>query len=716
MVDIIGENAAPEPNDPIKELLEASKKSNEYLKSISASTLKQFNETQKILELERASLNFARKSYENRVKEMERGEQERLRRREAGSNQPFRREDMLAVFGVNALAHGRVGEFARFVVPAVMEHTSQFVKATTGKNISNLLGLGAFGGVATAGVGALLELLSLGYGGPEKAIGYTMGLGRMSAGTGIGFNSLNRLVQNNAIAQRLGYGPTDIQEYMGKFGVQPRNEEEANLFISEYAMRNRGTSMGLATVAGPAGALIERIMGMGGMTPSQKIQQDRMLGEVMQMAVAKGLNQSEVINSMNENLSIMSKSGPLAKPLESVSALSLGTMGLMGTFGGSGQLARNINAGFQGFTESIGATPMTTLMGLQTFEGIHGQADFVKKFGANAWSQLSPDMQRMVGYLGTPGLNDVARIPIIRSIASSMTATPAGRMAMFNTLQNNPMINSFVNSLAGPNAPLEMKEALAFNALGMGDFTTGMGMAQYSMRGSYMNAGGGDLVKIRQNMNKIGIPAELQYDIISAARRFGVQPEALAAILKHENQGFNPSAVSATGAVGLGQIMPNTMKEFMGKHGNEEVGRTESQKSIDAAAWYASQILNQRHGYDQLEAYYVAGANAKELGPNALNANRDYRNIYNQETAGGDELGINNPAVFGHGFGTSVANAQRAQLGASYNGAQAYLSAGVPVQQAATNAAAALNSLAASLGSLMDTRNNPYMSQMPVTP
>ena len=80
MVDIIGENAAPEPNDPIKELLEASKKSNEYLKSISASTLKQFNETQKILELERASLNFARKSYENRVKEMERGEQERLRR------------------------------------------------------------------------------------------------------------------------------------------------------------------------------------------------------------------------------------------------------------------------------------------------------------------------------------------------------------------------------------------------------------------------------------------------------------------------------------------------------------------------------------------------------------------------------------------------------------------------------------------------------------
>ena len=31
-----------------------------------------------------------------------------------------------------------------------------------------------------------------------------------AAGTGIGFNSLNRLVQNNAIAQRLGYGPTDI--------------------------------------------------------------------------------------------------------------------------------------------------------------------------------------------------------------------------------------------------------------------------------------------------------------------------------------------------------------------------------------------------------------------------------------------------------------------------------------------------------------------------
>ncbi len=84
-----------------------------------------------------------------------------------------------------------------------------------------------------------------------------------------------------------------------------------------------------------------------------------------------------------------------------------------------------------------------------------------------------------------------------------------------------------------------------------------------------------------------------------AARKYGIDPAMFLRLIQQESS-FNPSAVSPKGAIGLGQLMPDTAQEL-------GVDPTDPMQNLEGAAKYLSQQLK-RFGSPELAlAAYNAG-------------------------------------------------------------------------------------------------------------
>lgn len=95
--------------------------------------------------------------------------------------------------------------------------------------------------------------------------------------------------------------------------------------------------------------------------------------------------------------------------------------------------------------------------------------------------------------------------------------------------------------------------------------------------------------------------------ISSAAERYSLDPELIRAIIKVES-GFNPNAVSAKGAMGLMQLMPETAKEL------KVAAPFEAEENIMGGSRYLRKLLNLFEGDLQL------GLAAYNAGPNRIPA------------------------------------------------------------------------------------------------
>lgn len=105
--------------------------------------------------------------------------------------------------------------------------------------------------------------------------------------------------------------------------------------------------------------------------------------------------------------------------------------------------------------------------------------------------------------------------------------------------------------------------------------------------------------------------------IDAAAKRYGLDPAFLAAVFWTESS-YHPDAVSRTGAIGLGQLMPETA-EWLG------VNPWDPAQNIDGSARLYRYFLDRNHGDLSLAiASYAAGPNAvKRAGgvPDQFTAN-----------------------------------------------------------------------------------------------
>lgn len=92
--------------------------------------------------------------------------------------------------------------------------------------------------------------------------------------------------------------------------------------------------------------------------------------------------------------------------------------------------------------------------------------------------------------------------------------------------------------------------------------------------------------------------------IIEAARRFGLPPRWIRAVMKQES-GFNPRATSHAGAMGLMQVMPATYAELRRRHGLG-TDAYDPRDNIMAGAAYLRE-LHDRFGLEGMLPAYNAG-------------------------------------------------------------------------------------------------------------
>jgi soluble lytic murein transglycosylase-like protein len=81
---------------------------------------------------------------------------------------------------------------------------------------------------------------------------------------------------------------------------------------------------------------------------------------------------------------------------------------------------------------------------------------------------------------------------------------------------------------------------------------------------------------------------DVQSTITAAAAKYGVDPSLALAVAQQES-GFNPSAVSSAGAVGVMQLMPATAAQF-------GADPYDPAQNIDAGVHYLSNLLHQFGG------------------------------------------------------------------------------------------------------------------------
>ena len=94
-----------------------------------------------------------------------------------------------------------------------------------------------------------------------------------------------------------------------------------------------------------------------------------------------------------------------------------------------------------------------------------------------------------------------------------------------------------------------------------------------------------------------------QHLIETKAKKYGLDPEWLASLVRQESN-FNPYAVSHCGAMGLGQLMPETAR-YLGV-----TDPFNAAQNLDGAAKYLREQLNQFGSIDKALAAYNAGPGA----------------------------------------------------------------------------------------------------------
>lgn len=101
-------------------------------------------------------------------------------------------------------------------------------------------------------------------------------------------------------------------------------------------------------------------------------------------------------------------------------------------------------------------------------------------------------------------------------------------------------------------------------------------------------------------------PIKYEEEVLSISKEANLSPELIFSVINAESH-FRKNAISAKGAVGLMQVLPNTADDVAEKLGLQEFDLQDPETNIKIGSFYLSSLLQTFENLDSALAAYNAG-------------------------------------------------------------------------------------------------------------
>ena len=233
-------------------------------------------------------------------------------------------------------------------------------------------------------------------------------------------------------------------------------------------------------------------------------------------------------------------------------------------------------------------------MGQRMDNGANGCVEAVTKIGAGINGFLKNELDN--GVVGVPKLVEDAEKNGVEVVSFSPDNVAAGDVIVYGDNDHVVMADGNGGYVGNSTSQQKVVQGDDYNA--MGDLKP----TKIIKTGSGVPSTGGTATSFAGNSGgTYSGDYAIDYAINEAAQKYNVDPALLAAIAKQES-GFNQSAQSGAGAVGVMQLMPDTAKGL-------GVDANDLQGNIEGGAKYIRQMLDMYDGdVEKALAAYNAGA------------------------------------------------------------------------------------------------------------
>lgn len=358
--------------------------------------------------------------------------------------------------------------------------------------------------------------------------------------------------------ESLGVTPEDVMKSLSGLGVVPRSQGQAT--GAAQISRLFGLS---PAFAGMQSGTVEGLGRQGiafGQTGFSGLQGYLgVFANVMDDAVARGLDRAKVLSSIQDILEIMAKGSPALNVQSTADFfMKMGAIGTPGTRTGATQA--QILGGVSGMMQAPLSSPLSALVTMNVsrrFNNFRSEQD-VRNFLHLGPGEIPPGMSQETWK------DRVSRITALAQSNPALAATLAMSLASGSTAAQMDVARAARSiaprgleafAISGAlNIPLEAAQSLS-QSLDMPGVVPS-GASTSAVEGMKAGAGLTPLATAFSNsvdyatiLKNAGVPDDIARDLIDAGRRNGVSPLVLAAIAQKES-GFNPNAVNVNRRAG----------------------------------------------------------------------------------------------------------------------------------------------------------------------
>ena len=413
-----------------------------------------------------------------------------------------------------------------------------------------------------------------------------------------------------------GLGPTEANRMAGQFGILPFSSTDREGLTQSLASLDYlpGTSgvgdeaRSSARQAARYGAIEPTAGGVSGY--------GMQLSQVMENAVARGMDRASVLHSIDASVAMAARSGAAGVDAAGLQGFLMRFSNLPG--GKTGEIGLQAMGGLQAATDTIGQNPMRTMMAVQAAHGIKNEQDLQKFLGPEAFAKTSatPEGKALIqnflkanaagdsvfsaGYLqdltaGNPAAQAkmFTQSQFYRGLSDYMVPKVAGRLTNLGTL---PYLSYSMNpGSLSPGPQSEQQAGTATNA-----------SLQYDRNKS--------VDSYKQGLLRMGVRPDLVDVTIQSARMAGVDPLLVGGVMMQESTGGKNKAAG----VNVMQIDPSS---------GMPIPKSEAESIAEGAMHLRKDMAHGENLHDTLRNYN--GPAMDRVNPNYVT------NVQGWMTAGG---------------------------------------------------------------------------------